>query len=68
MRHAFGDHIAKNLGLYAAQGLMRHSSVRTTEGYVGKVSLDDMARTVSHLSLFGATGGGNRQNLADSAP
>lgn len=52
MRHAFADHIAKGLGLYAAQGLMRHSDVSTTQGYVGAVTPDELAQTVRHFRLL----------------
>lgn len=46
LRHAFGDHIARRAGLHIAQALMGHASVRTTEGYVGKPDLDELAAAV----------------------
>lgn len=47
LRHAFGDHIARYAGLRAAQAMLGHASVATTEqSYVGRVSLDELAISV----------------------
>lgn len=47
LRHAFGDHIARYAGLRAAQALLGHASVATTEeAYTGRVSLDELAVSV----------------------
>lgn len=47
LRHAFGDHVARYAGLRAAQALLGHADVSTTEGtYTGEVSLDELAVSV----------------------
>lgn len=47
LRHAFGDHIARYAGLKAAQYLMGHESVDTTEGtYTGEPTLDELAASI----------------------
>ncbi len=33
LRHTYGTHVTKLLGIHAAQGVLGHSSVTTTEGY-----------------------------------
>lgn len=44
LRHAFGDHVAKAAGLRAAQAMLGHADVSTTEGtYTGGVTLDELA-------------------------
>lgn len=44
LRHAYGDHVARYAGLRAAQALMGHASVETTEStYVGRPTLDELA-------------------------
>jgi integrase/recombinase XerD len=51
LRHAFGDHVARYAGLRAAQALLGHASVATTEGsYVGRVSRDELAVSVAGFS------------------
>jgi site-specific recombinase XerD len=47
LRHAFATHVARYAGLRAAQELMGHVSVQTTEGYTERVSLDELAVSVS---------------------
>jgi site-specific recombinase XerD len=47
LRHAFGDHVARYAGLRAAQAMLGHASVQTTEeSYTGRVSLDELAVSV----------------------
>lgn len=47
LRHAFGDHVARYAGLRAAQAMLGHSSVQTTEqSYTGRVSLDELTVSV----------------------
>jgi integrase len=47
LRHAFGDHVARYAGLRAAQAMLGHASVQTTEeAYTGRVSLDELAVSV----------------------
>jgi integrase/recombinase XerD len=47
LRHAFGDHIARGAGLRAAQAMLGHANVSTTQQtYVGRVPLDELAASV----------------------
>lgn len=49
LRHAFGDHVTRHAGLKAAQALLGHEDVSTTEGtYTGEVTLDELT-----ISLHG---------------
>jgi integrase len=64
LRHAFGDHVAKGAGLLIAQALLGHSSTDTTRGtYVGKVTLDDLAAAVAHLTYGYPSAGGPENPL-----
>ena len=49
LRHAFGDHIARHAGMRNAQFLLGHADVGTTESYVGRPTLDELARAVAGL-------------------
>jgi hypothetical protein len=53
LRHAFGDHIARHAGMRNAQFLLGHADVGTTESYVGRPTLDELARAVAGFT-FGA--------------
>lgn len=51
LRHAFGDHVSRYAGLRAAQALLGHETVATTEAsYTGRVSRDEMAVSVQGFS------------------
>lgn len=51
LRHAFGDHVARYSGLRAAQAMLGHASVATTEeSYTGQVSRDELAVSVAGFS------------------
>jgi len=53
LRHAFGDHIARYAGLKAAQYLMGHESVDTTEGtYTGEPTLDELVAAVRGFAFL----------------
>lgn len=53
LRHAFGDHIARYAGLKAAQYLMGHESVDTTEGtYTGEPTLDELAASIRGFTFL----------------
>ena len=55
LRHAFGDHIAKRVGLKNAQALMGHATVATTaDMYTVGPTLDDLAASVAGFA-FGLT-------------
>jgi integrase len=51
MRHAFGEHIARHAGLRVAQALMGHADVRTTQGYTGGATLDELAAAVGRVDF-----------------
>ena len=46
MRHAYGDHIARHAGMRNAQFLLGHAGIATTETYVGRPTLDELAGSV----------------------
>lgn len=46
LRHAYADHIAKHAGVRNAQMLLGHSTLATTETYLGKPTLDELAAAV----------------------
>jgi integrase/recombinase XerD len=51
LRHGYGDHIARYAGLKAAQALMGHASVETTESsYTSGVTLDELAVSLHGFS------------------
>jgi len=55
LRHAFGDHVARYAGLRAAQALLGHASIDTTEStYTSGPSLDELAISLSGFSYRGA--------------
>lgn len=58
LRHAFGDHVARHAGLRAAQAMLGHVSVETTEStYTGEVTLDELTAAVGGVRFRAATGG-----------
>lgn len=54
LRHGFGDHVARYAGLRAAQALLGHADVSTTQGtYVGEVTLDELSVSVQGFRYQG---------------
>jgi site-specific recombinase XerD len=53
LRHAYADHIAKHAGVRNAQMLLGHSTLGTTETYLGKPTLDELEAAVRGFT-FGA--------------
>jgi len=53
LRHAYAEHIARHVGIRNAQHLLGHAGIATTEIYVGKPTLDDLAHAVEGFA-FGA--------------
>ena len=54
LRHAFGDHVARAAGLRAAQAMLGHADVSTTEEtYTGTVMLDELAAAVGWFRYDG---------------
>ena len=68
LRHAYCDHIARHAGLTTAQALMGHADVSTTQGYVGRPTLEELAGAVRDVSFLpaaeaGAGGGGQAAGI-----
>lgn len=54
LRHAFGDHVTRQAGLRAAQAMLGHADVGTTEAtYTGAVTLDELAAAVGWFRYDG---------------
>ena len=54
LRHAFGDHVAKQAGLRAAQAMLGHADVSTTEStYTGGTTLDELSAAVGWFRYDG---------------
>jgi integrase/recombinase XerC len=53
LRHAFAEHVARRTGLRVAQALLGHTTLQTTEGYLARPSLDELACAAATLT-FGA--------------
>lgn len=56
MRHAFADHVARFAGLRAAQAVLGHASIQTTEGYLARPSLDELSEAMRAVSFSAADG------------
>lgn len=68
LRHAFGDHVARQAGLRAAQAMLGHADVSTTEAtYTGGVTLDELAAAVGWFRYDGYPHDDRAANL-DPAP
>lgn len=51
LRHAFADHIARHAGLFSAQAMLGHADVRTTQGYTGTATLEELAAAIAHIAI-----------------
>jgi integrase/recombinase XerD len=51
LRHAFCDHVARHAGLQVAQQAMGHANLSTTELYLSKPTLDEIAGAMSGVTL-----------------
>lgn len=68
LRHAFGDHVARQAGLRAAQAMLGHADVSTTEEtYTGIVTLDELSAAVGWFRYDGYPSGDEAEN-ADQQP
>jgi len=47
LRHAFADRVSRVAGLQAAQAVLGHASIQTTEGYLSRPSLDELAAAMA---------------------
>ena len=46
LRHAYCDHVARHAGLQNAQAAMGHANLATTELYLSKPTLDEIAQAI----------------------
>lgn len=51
LRHAFADRVTRLAGLHAAQALLGHASIQTTEGYLTKPSPDELVEAMARVTL-----------------
>ena len=51
LRHAFADRVTRLAGLHAAQALLGHASIQTTEGYLTKPSPDELVEAMAQVTL-----------------
>jgi site-specific recombinase XerD len=51
LRHAYCDHVARHAGLQNAQAAMGHAHLSTTELYLSKPTLDELAASMRNVSL-----------------
>jgi site-specific recombinase XerD len=66
LRHAFAEHVTRCAGLRTAQAVLGHATIQTTEGYLAKPSLDELARATATLT-FGALPDANPERERDAA-
>jgi site-specific recombinase XerD len=64
LRHAFAEHVVRRAGLRVAQALLGHATVQTTEGYLARPSLDELAHAAGTVT-FGAAA--DRLDRSDAA-
>jgi integrase/recombinase XerC len=51
LRHAFAEHVTRRAGLRTAQAVLGHATIQTTEGYLARPSLDELARATATLTF-----------------
>jgi len=56
LRHAYCDHVARHAGLQVAQQAMGHANLATTELYLSKPTLDELAHAMRNVTLGTHTG------------
>ncbi len=54
MRHSFATYVARHAGIRAAQSLMGHADISTTQGYTDAPTLDELAISLHGFTYFGA--------------
>jgi integrase/recombinase XerC len=54
LRHSFADRVTRLAGLHAAQALLGHASIQTTQGYLTRPSLDELAEAMARVTLGSA--------------
>lgn len=61
LRHAFCDHVARHAGVRVAQIVMGHAGMETTEGYLGKPTVDELLASMQGLRIEAASAGPKSQ-------
>jgi site-specific recombinase XerD len=56
LRHAYADHLTRFAGIWTTKALMGHRDIGTTQGYLGKPTLDELQAAVSGFR-FDPSGG-----------
>jgi integrase/recombinase XerC len=51
LRHAFAGQVTRIAGVHAAQALLGHASIHTTQSYLGAPSLDELAHALAGVSF-----------------
>jgi integrase/recombinase XerD len=51
LRHAFADRCTRLAGMHAAQALLGHASIQTTEGYLTRPSPDELVEAMAKVTL-----------------
>jgi site-specific recombinase XerD len=64
LRHAFAEHVVRRAGLRVAQALLGHATIQTTEGYLAKPSLDELAHAAARVTFRAAA---DRLDRSDAA-
>jgi len=54
LRHSFCTYVTRHAGISVAQTLMGHESIKTTEGYTGKPTLEELQISLHGFSFFDA--------------
>lgn len=55
MRHAYADHVSRYSGVKAAQALLGHADIGTTQGYLDTPTLDELAHAVDGFGFTSST-------------
>lgn len=68
LRHAFGDHVTRQAGLRAAQEVLGHADVSTTEAnYTGAVTLDELTAALAWFRYGGYPLSTHHKTLDDAS-
>jgi site-specific recombinase XerD len=51
LRHAFAGQVTRAAGVHVAQAMLGHASIHTTQSYLGKPSLDELAQALAGVSF-----------------
>jgi site-specific recombinase XerD len=57
MRHAFAGHVTRLAGVHVTQALLGHAWIQTTQAYLAKPTLDELARAIRPVSFVSESPG-----------